>query len=60
MNNQEIKLFAYQPYGSGQYSFFVMEANEAEAYEYVAQYIKKLSARPVVIHTRVLELTIIN
>jgi hypothetical protein len=41
MNNQEIKLFAFQPTGSGQYSFFVMAANENEAYEHVAQYIKK-------------------
>jgi hypothetical protein len=40
MNNQEMKLFAFQPSGCGQYSFFVMAANEREASESVERYIK--------------------
>jgi hypothetical protein len=33
MNNQEMKLFAFQPKDYGQYSFFVMAANEKDAYD---------------------------
>lgn len=39
MNNQKMKLFAFQPTGYGQYSFFVMAAGEREAFEAVERYI---------------------
>lgn len=33
MNNQEMKIFAFQPTGYGQHSFFVVATSEAEASE---------------------------
>lgn len=39
MKNQEIKLYAFQPNGFGQYSFFVMAADEAEARRAIEEYI---------------------
>ena len=41
MNKQEMKLFAFQPTGCGQYSFFVMAASEREAFEAVERYIEE-------------------
>lgn len=41
MENKEMKLFAFQPNGYGQYSFFVMAENEQEASCAVEQYIKE-------------------
>lgn len=41
MSNQEIKLFAFQPTGYGQYSFFVMAASEGEALQSVERYIEE-------------------
>jgi hypothetical protein len=40
MNNQEIKLYAFQPKDYGQYSFFMLAASKAAANEVVEQYIK--------------------
>ncbi len=41
MKDQEMKLFAFQPNGFGQYSFFVMAETEREALRAVERYIKK-------------------
>lgn len=41
MQNNEMKLFAFQPNGYGQYSFFVMAADEQEARRAVEQYIEE-------------------
>lgn len=41
MSSQEMKLFAFQPKDYGQYSFFVMAADENEASETVERYIKE-------------------
>ena len=41
MKDQEMKLFAFQPEGSGQYSFFVMAADEEEAADAVSRHIKE-------------------
>lgn len=41
MKDREIKLFAFQPNGFGQYSFFVMAEEEAEARQAVEKYINE-------------------
>ncbi len=40
MKDQEMKLFAFQPNGYGQYSFFVMAENDLEARRAVERYIE--------------------
>jgi len=41
MSNQEMKLYAFQPNGYGQYSFFVMAENETEAIAAVERHIEE-------------------
>ncbi len=41
MKNKEMKLYAFQPKGYGQYSFFVMAADEQEARLAVERYIEE-------------------
>ena len=40
MEIRHLKLFAFQPKGYGQYSFFVMAENETEARRAVEEYIE--------------------
>lgn len=40
MQNNEMKLFAFQPNGYGQYSFFVMATDEQEASRAIERFIK--------------------
>jgi len=46
MNHSDMKLFAFQSKGHGQYSFFVMAANENDAYDLLRGTLKKISTQP--------------
>lgn len=49
MKDREMKLFAFQPNGYGQYSFFVMAKSEEEANLAVRRYIEETFIQPAII-----------